>query len=82
MGWRVYLSLHNSLYSLLDVIAENKKENTRGVPTSNFQYKNVYEKSQASSFGVQGKEASSVLTSQHTSQSSLVIYASCQVYQL
>lgn len=44
-----------------------------GVPTGNFQYKNADGKSQASSFGAQGKEASSVLTSQHTSQSSLAV---------
>ncbi|KAI3803586.1 hypothetical protein L1987_31742 [Smallanthus sonchifolius] len=44
-----------------------------GVPTGNFQYKNVDAKSQASSFGAQGKETSSVLTSQHTSQSSLAV---------
>ncbi|KAI3774874.1 hypothetical protein L1987_49437 [Smallanthus sonchifolius] len=44
-----------------------------GIPTGNFQYKNVDGKSQASSFGAQGKEASSVLTSQLTSQSSLAV---------
>ncbi|KAK9078163.1 hypothetical protein SSX86_002220 [Deinandra increscens subsp. villosa] len=44
-----------------------------GVSSGNFQYKNLDGKSQASSFGAQGKEASSVLTSQHTSQSSLAV---------
>ncbi|KAL8189188.1 hypothetical protein R6Q57_028754 [Mikania cordata] len=44
-----------------------------GISTVNFQYKNADGKSQASSFGAQVKEASSVLTSQQTSQSSLAV---------
>ncbi|XP_076904898.1 E3 ubiquitin-protein ligase COP1-like [Bidens hawaiensis] len=44
-----------------------------GVPSDNFHYSNVDGKSQASSFGAPGKEASSALTSQHTSQSSIAV---------
>ncbi|XP_076924829.1 E3 ubiquitin-protein ligase COP1-like [Bidens hawaiensis] len=44
-----------------------------GVPSGNFHYSNVDGKSQASSFGAPGKEASSALTSLHTSQSSIAV---------
>ncbi|KAL9991990.1 putative transcription factor WD40-like family [Helianthus debilis subsp. tardiflorus] len=44
-----------------------------GVPTGNFHHKDVDGKSQASSIVAQARDASSVLTSQHTSQSSLAV---------
>lgn len=44
-----------------------------GVPAGNMQYMNADGKSQASSLGTQRKEASSGLSSQHTSQSSLAV---------
>ncbi|XP_071691857.1 E3 ubiquitin-protein ligase COP1-like [Rutidosis leptorrhynchoides] len=50
-----------------------------GVPTSDLQYMNADGKSQASSIGTQRKEASSGLSSQHTSQSSLAVMRKIRV---